>query len=176
MTRSRLYLAGIGLAGLVAGGVLGLSGIASAAPVHAAAPDMNSTGRTLLKARLAASVPSDPAIFGVVAGGIPWQMADGHAHLGTDGHLRVSVARLIDPVTHMNPLPYIAASVYCGGTLAATTAPVPFSPQGNAQVHATVMLPAFCAAPAVLLNPATGPAPADVKAGVYIAFDDTVGS
>ncbi len=67
----------------------------------------------------------------------------------------------------------VMASVYCGGTVAATTTPVPFSTTGNARIRTTVSLPAFCPAPAVLLNPATGTSPSEVKTAIYIAFDGT---
>ena len=50
-------------------------------------------------------------------------------------------------------MPLLAASVACNGAVVATTATVPFSTTGDARLKATVMLPARCLAPAVLLNP-----------------------
>jgi hypothetical protein len=38
------------------------------------------------------------------------------------------------------------------------------------------MLPVFCAAPAVLVNPVMGTTPSNVKDNVYIAFEGTANS
>jgi hypothetical protein len=40
---------------------------------------------------------------------------------------------LVLSTTGANPVPDLAASLYCGGTLLATTMPVPFSTTGNAR-------------------------------------------
>lgn len=168
----RIATVGLGLALLVLAWA-GPAGQASAAPK--ANPghgprDLQGRG-VVLVATLAPSMPAptDPSIFGVAPGGVPWQIAHGHVVLAA-GALRVNVAGLVVTTSGTNPVPELAASVYCNGTLAAMTAPVPFSPQGDAHIHAAVpSLPAFCAAPAVLLNPvnSTGVLPA------YIAFDGT---
>ncbi|MBO0886271.1 MAG: hypothetical protein J2O38_02670 [Acidimicrobiales bacterium] len=123
----------------------------------------------MLVATLAPSIPTDPSIFEVAPGMVPWQIAHGRVVLAA-GVLRVKVAGLVVTTSGTNPVPELAASVYCNGNLAAMTATVPFSPQGNAQIHAAVSLPAFCAAPAVLLNPATDP---NTVLDAYIAFDGT---
>lgn len=127
--------------------------------------DMNS--RTLLKAPLAPSVPGDPAIFGEAPGQVPWVIRSGHVRLSKDGALQAEVRGLVVPTTGKNPLSQIAAAVYCNGAKVATTSPVPFSPKGNAHLRTTVALPAFCAAPAVLLEPAPG----GTVHNRYIAFD-----
>jgi hypothetical protein len=124
----------------------------------------------LLSAPLAASLPTDNPIFGVKPGGAPWQMAPGNVQLRQNGTLSADVDRLVLTTTGMNPIPDLAASVYCNGILVATTVPVPFSSRGNARIHAAVTLPTFCPAPAVLLNPATGTAATDVLK-IYIGFD-----
>lgn len=176
--RLRTVLAGAGTAAMVLGGVVGLTGMASAAPANGGAAALSATPaqahsqRIMLSAKLAASVPGDPEIFGVAPGGIPWVIKDGNVRLGSAGALQVNVTGLVDPTTGQNPVPYLAASVYCNGVKEAETAPVPFSAMGNAHLHATVSLPAFCPAPTVLLNPAKGSAATDVL-GVYIAFDGT---
>jgi hypothetical protein len=126
----------------------------------------------LLTATLAPSVPTDPAIFGVEPGGAPWQLSHGHVRLDQNGALHVNVARLVLTTTGSNPVPDLAAAVYCNGVLSSTTSPVRFSKRGNARIHAIVSLPSLCPAPAVLLNPATGSAQSDVL-GVYIGFDGT---
>jgi hypothetical protein len=131
--------------------------------------DMQGRGVALI-ATLSPSVPTDPPIFGVGPGSVPWQIAHGHVVLTKSGGLEANVAGLVVTTTGSNPVPFLAASVYCNGALAAMTAPVPFSPQGNAHIHAMVSLPAFCPAPAVLLNPATAPT---TVLPAYISFDGT---
>jgi hypothetical protein len=127
----------------------------------------------VLTASLAPSVPSDPTVFGAAAGSKPWSLTSGHVTLGPAGTLEVNIAGLIITTTGTNPVPDLAASLYCNGTSVGTTDPAPFSTQGNAHVHATLTMPAFCPAPAVLLNPSFGSTPSDVKTGIYIAFDGT---
>jgi hypothetical protein len=160
----------VGLAtGLVClGGVVpGLTSSADARGLHG--PEVSQA--SVLNASLAPSLPTYSTIFGVKPGGAPWALQSGHVHLGQGGRLEVNVNGLVLTTSGANPLPGIAASVFCGGALAATTASVPFSTTGDAHVHATVSLPSPCLAPAVLLNPATA---AGVNALVYIAFDGTV--
>jgi hypothetical protein len=105
----------------------------------------------------------------VPAGKAPWQLKHGHVRLGRNGALQVNATGLV-LTTGSNPVPDLAAAVYCNGAPAGTTAPVPFSAKGNARIHASVTLPSFCPAPAVLLKPATGSAQTDVLS-VYIGFD-----
>lgn len=166
----RLIAAGAALSMATLGWAMASGGPATAVPSvdHAALSDAHAGG-PLLVASLAPSVPSDPAIFGVGPGGVPWQLSAGHVVLTQSGKLVVSVARLVVPALGTNPVPGLAASVYCNGTLAATTPAVPFSTQGNATIVASVMLPQFCPAPAVLLKPVP---PAGLL-NVYIAFDGT---
>jgi hypothetical protein len=58
----------------------------------------------------------------------------------------------------------VDASLYCAGnsTPVATTAPVPISTTGDAQISARLTLPAMCQIPALLIHP-------NGAAGVYIA-------
>lgn len=162
----RWLLGGIGAVTVAGGGVVLGGGSAGAVSVnsgsHGAVP--------VLHASLNPSTPSDSFIFGVRPGNVPWSIANGQALLRSDGTLQVNVARLIDPTKGYNPVPYLAASVYCDGTLQAMTATVPFSHQGNAHLRATVTLPSACSAPAILLNPATGKT---TLLPVYIAFTGT---
>jgi hypothetical protein len=171
--RRSLLLSSIG----VAAGVLATTGFlvagSAAAAGHPARTGHRPAHGQVLRAVLAPSLPTDPAIFGVAPGGAPWRVAHGQARLGSSGRLTVDVHGLVLTTTGANPVPDLAASVYCGGTLAATSTPVPFSTTGNARIRTKVSLPAFCPAPAVLLNPATGSSPSDVKTTVYIAFDGT---
>ena len=125
----------------------------------------------MLSASLSPSTPGEPSIFGLEAGSLPWVLRHGHVRLASNGALRVNVAGLIVPSKGSNPIPDLAATVFCNGSPAATTAPVAFSPRGNAHLRTTVELPSFCPAPTVLLHPATGSTPSDVVPNVYIAFD-----
>ena len=170
--RRSLLVSSVGVAaGVLA--MVGVFGTSASAASRPARTGHQGTRSEVLHAVLAPSVPTDPSIFGVAPGGAPWKLARGQVRLGKDGRLMVDVDGLVLTTTGANPVPDLAASVYCGGTLAATTKPAPFSTTGNALIRATVSLPAFCPAPAVLLNPATGSSPSDVKTTVYIGFDGT---
>jgi hypothetical protein len=170
--RRSLLVSSIGVAaGALA--TVGILGASASAASHPARTGHRGTRGEVLRAVLAPSVPADPAIFGVAPGGAPWQLAHGQVRLGKSGRLTVDVDGLVLTTTGANPVPDLAASVYCGGTLATTTAPVLFSATGNARIRTTVSLPAFCPAPAVLLNPATGSLPSQVKTTIYIGFDGT---
>ncbi len=144
----------------------------TAASSRATASMRTGADHRLLSVAVAPSVPSDPAIFGVNPGSIPWMIKHGRARLSGDGALQVNVVGLVLTTTGANPVPFLAASVYCNGALAAISPPAPYSTKGNARIRASVTLPAFCPAPAVLLNPATGSAPSDVLP-VYIGFGGT---
>ena len=130
----------------------------------------------IISASVAPSVPTDAMIFGVAAGGAAWTIDHGHARLGNRGALEVDVRGLVLTMTKANPVPDLAASVFCDGAVVATTAPVAFSSGGDAHIHAHVTLPGFCAAPAILLNPATSGSTSGVLTTVYIAFDGTASS
>jgi hypothetical protein len=149
------------------GGVgVGLAASAGAAGVHA----QDEPQALVLRASLAPSLPTYAAIFGVKPGGAPWAIRSGLVRLGQGGALEVNVSGLVLTTTGANPVPGIAASVFCDGTLAATTVSEPFSTTGDARIHTSVSLPSPCLAPAVLLNPAT---PSGVVTSVYIGFDGT---
>ncbi len=129
--------------------------------------------RLVLSAPVAPSVTTDPPIFGVAPGGLDWQLRHGHVRVGAGGAIQANIDGLVVTTTGVNPLPYIAATVYCDGVAVATTAPVPFSSIGDAQIHAVVGLPASCAAPAVLFNPARSDSPSSINTSAYIAFGGT---
>ncbi len=164
-TRLRVMMAGAAAAAMAISGWAVLGGAASAAPAA------STTAPVMLVARLAPSVPSDPTIFGVTAGGAPWKIDHGQVVLKTNGFLAASIDGLVIPPGDKNPVPDLALSVFCNGTRAATTPAVRFSAQGDAQVMATVSLPKFCPVPAVLINPATGKNPSQIFTSIYIGFD-----
>lgn len=164
----RWVLGGIGAVALAVAGMVVVSGSAAATPLSV----QRQGAVVALHSSLTPSTPDEASIFDVPPGNVPWSIASGHVLLRSNGTLQVNVARLIDPILGKNPIPYLAASVYCDGSFVETTATVPFSPQGNAHLRATVTLPSVCPDPAILLNPAkvaTTPLP------VYIAFTGTGG-
>lgn len=100
-------------------------------------------------------VGSNPgvAIAGVGSGGAPWVVRRGFAVLTDDGRLRADVRGLILPSTgNTGPVTEVSASVVCGGTVVATSAAVPLSTKGDAEIHAKLQIPTPCFAPAVLIR------------------------
>lgn len=163
---SRWALSGLVAAAMAIGGLTGLAGTATASPPSS----QSQGGRPVLHQALTPSTPTGPEIFTVTPGNVPWSIAAGHVLLQQNGTLQVDVARLIDPTVGHNPVPYLAASVYCSGTEVATTTYVPFSYQGNARLRATVTMPSACAAPAVLIRPAKPITTVVTVLPAYIAF------
>lgn len=117
----------------------------------------------LLKSSLAGSQLTDPVVFGAKPGGAPWVLDEGTARVDAAGHVEVEVEGLIIPALGKNPVPRVSASLACNGAVVATTGTVPFSTTGDAQIEATVVVPARCIAPVVMLNP-------NGNAAVYIAI------
>jgi hypothetical protein len=124
----------------------------------------------VLAADIFGSHPDDSALFGVKPGGAPWVIRRGEAEVRRDGRVEVAIKGLVIPTPPQNgtnPLPGIAATVFCGGKAVGTTKAVPFSTAGDARIDDRIArLPAPCVVPAVLLNPQQAGA---VNAGVYIA-------
>jgi hypothetical protein len=125
-----------------------------------------------LRSSLAPSVPADPALHGVAAGGAPWVLRAGEVRLRDDGRLRLRVRGLVIPTAPGNgtpgPVTTITASLYCGAdtTMDAvgTSGSVPISRRGDARLSARFTLPAKCLAPVVLVHP-------NGNAAAYIAAD-----
>jgi hypothetical protein len=113
-----------------------------------------------------------PTLFGVAPGGVDWVVnGPSRAKVSRDGRVRVRIEGLVfaeGPNVGKNTVPQLAATVFCGGTAVGTTAPVAFSPEGDARIDQTLATapPSPCLAPAVLINPA--PAGSAVT-GTYIA-------
>jgi len=116
----------------------------------------------LLKAPMQGSILSDPPLFGATRGGAPWVITTGEAKVGLDGTVKVEVTGLLIPNVGVGPVHTVTATVACNGMLVATTAAVPLSSTGDAQIKDWVALPDRCLAPAVLVNPNGNP-------NVYIA-------
>jgi hypothetical protein len=109
-----------------------------------------------LSTSLVPSVPSEPMLHGVKAGGAPWVLKQGTFRLLGNGQVVVIIRGLVIPeLGTPGPVKTVAASLYCGNetTAAATTASVPISEAGDAMIVGRVSLPASCQTPAVLINP-----------------------
>jgi hypothetical protein len=169
LTRLTLAAATLAIAG---GSAVGLTAAGTAAATTSSHPADSPRGAhgLVLNAALAPSVPTDPAIFGVKPGGVPWQIKPSRARLSREGMLVVDVNGLVVVGPGTNPVLDLAATVYCNGSPVMTTAPVSFSTKGNARIRTRISLPAFCPAPAVLLNPAKGAMSSDILPA-YIGFD-----
>jgi hypothetical protein len=110
--------------------------------------------RKVLDATLAGIPTSmtNQTFMGAIGGGLPWRIASGEAKLSSDGRLTVEVEGLVlaaGAKQGTNPVPTGRALVACGGMVVAMSDSVPFSPTGNAEVHARVSLPASCLAPVI---------------------------
>lgn len=120
-------------------------------------------GTKLLDASMTGIPTAGMSLLGVAGGGVPWVLDRGDARLFADGRLQVSVQHLVlaaGPLAGTNPIPTGRAIVACGGgTSTVMTDVVPFSPDGDAMVSATVNLPSPCLAPAVFFAGQTGGGP-----------------
>lgn len=120
--------------------------------------------RTVLSTSLAPSVPNDPFLLGVAAGGVPWVLRSGEAKLRSDGRLTVRIRGLLIPSGQAagttGPVKTISASLYCGAksTPVGTSSSVPLSNRGDARITTTLTLPSKCLAPLVLIHPNGGSA------------------
>jgi len=112
-------------------------------------------GPKVLDAQMTGIPTAGLTLDGVIGGGSPWVLDEGHARLFADGRLEVQIEGLVLASSHTNPVTSGHAIVTCNGSPAATTADVPFSPDGNAEVEATVTLPSPCLAPAVFFTTGT---------------------
>jgi hypothetical protein len=114
---------------------------------------------TVLFTSLAPSVPTDPALLGVAAGGVPWVLRSGEANLRSDGRLTVRIRGLLIPSGQFagttGPVKTVSASLYCGANSnpVETSGTVPLSNDGDARITTTLPLPTKCQIPAVLIHP-----------------------
>ena len=128
-------------------------GAIAAASVLSATAAVAAGDDALLRAPIQGSVLSDPPLFGSTRGGAPWVISSGEAKVETDGTVKVSLVGLVIPGVGTGPVRTVSASVACNGAKAATTDAAPLSAQGDAEIKATLNLPARCLAPAVLIHP-----------------------
>ena len=120
-------------------------------------------GQRLVNSTMVGIPTAGMTLLGVPGGGLPWTLDSGSAVLRADGRLHVEVEHLVlasGANAGTNPIPTGVAIVACGGgTTLITTAAVPFSPAGDAEVEATVSLPSPCLAPVVFFAGVTGAGP-----------------
>lgn len=142
--------------------------IADATPGHHPGPGRDDGPRTVLRSSVFGNQVTDPTIFGVKPGTNPWVLKRGTTRLQADGAFTLRVRGLViptAPANGTNPVPALSASVYCNGTIVATTPTVPFSTRGDAQIDTDIGdLPSPCVAPAVFVHP-------NAVTSVYIAFN-----
>jgi hypothetical protein len=125
-------------------------------------------GRKVLEAKvLAPVVPpytgnANP-IRGLNGGGVPWKIDEGEVSLRSDGRLKVEVEGLVLVATGANPVAQFKAIVSCqtivnGAAAVAnvSTAPVPATTTGDAEIEETIALPTPCFAPIVFVTSAGG--------------------
>jgi hypothetical protein len=116
-------------------------------------------------------------IAGVISGGLPWTVKHGFATLNDDGRLRVDVRGLILPAFgNAGPVTAVAASVVCSDGVAASSAAVPLSNDGNAEIHAKLQVPSPCFGTVILVrvagvNGTTLPAPGPWIAASSVSKD-----
>ena len=111
---------------------------------------------TLVHTALTPSVPTDPVINGVTAGGAPWVLKQGEYHLFSNGVVKADVRGLIIPALGTpGPVTEVDFALYCGGstTAAAVTPSTALNTKGNAEIITTVTVPTTCLAPQVLVEP-----------------------
>jgi hypothetical protein len=157
--------------GLLSATALGVSALSGSLTAFAHDGHGHHNGNTVFRSTLAPSVLSDPAIHGVVRGGVPWQLDSGQVRLRQDGRLTLGVRGLVIPGNGTpGPVTSISASLFCGAdtTPTATTPSVPLSSSGDARISTRISLPAKCLAPVVLVNP-------NGNAAAYIAASGFTG-
>jgi hypothetical protein len=125
---------------------------------------------------------SNPGITvaGVPSAGAPWMVKHAFATLTDDGRLRVDIRGLILPALGTaGPVTAVSASVACSDTVAVTSAAVPLTTEGNAEIHAKVQVPSPCFGTIILVriaglngNALPAPGPWIAASGVSKDSDD----
>jgi hypothetical protein len=109
-----------------------------------------------LSTTLTGSLPTDPVLNGVTAGGAPWEIKAASYTLAPNGAIVVVIKGDVIPALGTpGPVTEVDAALYCGTetTAAAVTKSVPLNEEGNAKIVDKVKLPATCLTPIVLINP-----------------------
>lgn len=159
MKRARMYLYGLGTAAVMLG--LALS------PVVQAGASSNENTIFEFESMVGVSgqfVGSTTPVRGLNGGGLPWVITSGEGEVDSAGNVQVEVRGLVlantDPVPPAlrltNPVANFRAVVSCldgsGQVVNRSTGLFPASPQGNAEIEATVDLPPICRDPIVFVT------------------------
>ncbi|HKF16983.1 MAG TPA: hypothetical protein VKF14_07330 [Candidatus Dormibacteraeota bacterium] len=160
MKRARIYLYALGAAALVL--MLGFSPVVQAGA--------SSNENTILEFESMVGVSGQfvgangTPVRGLHGGGLPWVITSGEGEVDSAGNVDVEVRGLVlantPPVPPnlrlTNPVPNFRAVVSCldagGNPVNVSTGPFPASPQGNAEIEATVQLPRPCRDPIVFVT------------------------
>jgi hypothetical protein len=149
MKHTKLLVATVGAASALALTVMPAAAQASQARHH---------GHNLIRADFTPSMPTDAPINGVNPGGLPWVLDRGHVRWRDNGRVDVRIQGLQIPRNggEDNPIPSIAAVLYCDGMMAADSGPQPMTvPGGDARFRAMVATPSTCHDATVLISPST---------------------
>lgn len=118
-------------------------------------------------------------VAGVAAGGAPWTVKAAAANVAPNGRITVELLGLLiaaapgvpaNLVGTVGPVKDVAASLVCGGAVAASTGGAPLAANGNALIAANVTFPAECTAPVVLVRIFDPTAAANAQLGAFIAL------
>jgi hypothetical protein len=128
------------------------------------------SGHTLLRDGFEGNLVPGPVIGEVASAGRAWTLDDSsRVRVREDGRITVSIRGLIFANGDPNPVPFVAASLVCGGqdgTVVDSTKPFRLSvPKGNGHTNQVLDVPDGCDDPIVLIRNAAGPA-----LGGYFAF------
>jgi hypothetical protein len=149
-------LIGIGLSAVLLAGLL-------------ATPTLAKDDDTTFESPLVGSTPNQP-IAGVLSGGTLWVVRRGEVTIEDDGSLKAEVQGLLlaggGATGTTGGIPALAASVVCGGVVAASTNAALLSGAGDFQVRQVLTLPKPCRGVMVLLQIAR----AGVPLANYIAI------
>jgi hypothetical protein len=113
--------------------------------------------------------PASPQVAGVNPGGAPWVNGPSHVRVREDGRVDVVIRGLVIPPpvgTGVNPVASVVATLVCGGTVRASTAPFALDSAGDGATRQRIDVPRHCAKPVTLIQPAANRA-------VYIAASRT---
>jgi hypothetical protein len=112
-------------------------------------------GNLVFRSSLAPSLPTDPTLNGVAAGGVPWVLDRGDVRIKRGGRLRLKVRGLVIPTLGTSgPVDTISASIACANDPPADeTQTVPISDSGDAKIKDDLSLPSTCLGPRVFVHP-----------------------
>jgi hypothetical protein len=137
------------------------TGVAASASIsHSATNTYDDGGHAFSSALVPDLGPTvEPTIGGILPGGLPWVLDEGHVTLTKSGRLEASVDGLLfgpgapaNLVGTTGPIKQVFASVVCANGPVISTSAVNFSKDGDAHINQQVALPAQCVGPIVLIR------------------------